>query len=351
MIHVTADDANGQFSSTQERYYAVSEQRVENDDRMWYIPVNYATETEHDFDNLTISAYFLNLSPGAVLKVPYPAEFNSSQWFIFNKQQIGYYRVNYDTENWQKIAALLNSDNFHQIHVLNRAQLIDDALTFAYDGYLDYTIAFDILNYLNRETDYIPWRAAVTNLDKIDYILKGRVLQPNYRTYIKQLARRMYVKYGLEEKASDSLMDKFARETAIDWTCRMGDARCLADTYEYVKKMAFEGYEAPDSLEIVYICHGLKGLNKHDEFFALWSKMQKSEDQAQRLRILDGIMCATDPKVLHDLIETTLVNSAETYYRTHERSRIINNVFVRSDVGLSVTVDILSNYFAEFSSM
>jgi hypothetical protein len=38
--------------------------------------------------------------------------------------------------------------------------LIDDSLSFAAGGYLDYNVAIGILQYLSRETEYTPWAAA-----------------------------------------------------------------------------------------------------------------------------------------------------------------------------------------------
>jgi len=44
-----------------------------------------------------------------------------------------YYRVNYDMKNWDKISSYLNSVEFINIHVLNRAQIINDLFDFV-DG-------------------------------------------------------------------------------------------------------------------------------------------------------------------------------------------------------------------------
>ena len=79
--------------------------------------------------------------------------------------------------------------------------------------------------------------------------------------------------------------------------------------------------------------------------------MQSSTDQAKRLRIIDGLMCSSDSKALRDLLETVLVNSAETNYRTHERQRILNNVYVKSSVGFPVTIDFISEFYDEIVSM
>lgn len=147
-----------------------------------------------------------------------------NQWFVFNKQQLGYYRVNYDISNWNALIVTLNSGNFNEIHVLNRAQLIDDSLSFAFSGYLDYEKALEVLEHLSRETDYIPWKAAVSHLDELEYLLVGQPIYESFKTFVRLLARRIYVTLGMEEKSGDTLMEKFARELAIDWTCRMGDA-------------------------------------------------------------------------------------------------------------------------------
>lgn len=76
--------------------------------------------------------------------------------------------------------------------------------------------------------------------------------------------------------------------------------------------------------------------------------MQNSDDQAERLRILDGLLCSSDPKVVRDLLETTLVNSGEVNYRQHVLYRIVDNTFARSSVGLTVMVDFISYFYDDF---
>ena len=49
----------------------------------------------------------------------------------------------------------------------NRAQILDDALSLARAGLLDYNIAFSLTEYLGQETAYIPWAAAIRNLNYI----------------------------------------------------------------------------------------------------------------------------------------------------------------------------------------
>lgn len=73
---------------------------------------------------------------------------------------IGYYRVNYDKDNWKKIAEYLDSENYTKIHPLNRAQIIDDSCYMVRTKRLSPIIFLEIIKYLSRETDYIPWYSA-----------------------------------------------------------------------------------------------------------------------------------------------------------------------------------------------
>ena len=345
VIHVTESRPTSNFHITQSRYYAAYEKRVEGDTRSWWIPLNFVSADNPNFDDTRFTYHFE--SDVASFEMPFPVGFNPDSWYLFNKQQMGYYRVNYDVNNWNELIKVLNSKNYKQIHVLNRAQLIDDSLNLAADGYISYRIAFGILSYLSRETDYIPWRAAVTNLDNIDYILKDRAAHDYYKKFVKRLAKKMFVVYGMKERPEDTLMDKFAREVAIDWTCRMGDEGCLSQMYEILRGSLEElnPVAISDSLEVSAICHGLKGLDRKTEFSMLWFNMLNSNDQARRLRIIDGLMCSSDPEMLKTLLETSI--NTNFNYRTHERQRILNNVHIRSSVGLETTASFLiENYDA-----
>ena len=68
--------------------------------------------------------------------------------------------MNYDKDNWDLIAATLVKDHI-SIHMVNRAQVIDDALNLAKSGIIDYETALSMTEYLHKEQDYVPWKAAL----------------------------------------------------------------------------------------------------------------------------------------------------------------------------------------------
>lgn len=175
LILVTLTETN-EFFIQRERFFS-RKPPVAANTSIWFMPLNFATPSNADFDDTSISNYF----PDGESTFRFTAPSDASQWYIFNKQQLGYYRVNYDLNNWKNLIRVLNSDEFNKIHILNRAQLIDDAMVLAPGGYLniDYDIFFGILSYLERETEYTPWYAASIFFNQLYSIYGSRNVDVN----------------------------------------------------------------------------------------------------------------------------------------------------------------------------
>ena len=103
---------------------------------------------------------------------------------------IGYYRVNYDEENWKLIIKQLNEDHT-KINVINRAQIIDDALNLARVGLLKYDLAIEFTYYINSETEYLPWAAALTGLRYIEEMLKRTAVYGDFKVKFYESINRI----------------------------------------------------------------------------------------------------------------------------------------------------------------
>jgi len=89
---------------------------------------------------------------------------DSARLMVYNYVSFkGFYRVNYDAKNWRLLTDQLKS-NPKAIHVLNRAQLIDDSFNLARAGELQYSVPFDLVDYLDKEDDFIPMYSAMNSL-------------------------------------------------------------------------------------------------------------------------------------------------------------------------------------------
>ena len=85
-----------------------------------------------------------------------PAGTNADSWYIGNLKRSGWYRVNYDQTNWNRLIAQLKQDHL-RIDPIHRAQLLDDSFHLGRSEVVPQTVFFDITVYLINENDPISF--------------------------------------------------------------------------------------------------------------------------------------------------------------------------------------------------
>jgi aminopeptidase N len=151
---ITVSRSGNQLTLTQERFFYTEQ----TSSSLWWVPINYVVKSNPDFTNTRPDLWM----PGqktVMIESNAQKPWTASDWVIVNIQESSYYRVNYDNNLWNLLIAQLKGDDFSQIHLLNRAQLVDDSLNLARAGKIKYNVPFEILEYLSKENDYIPWAA------------------------------------------------------------------------------------------------------------------------------------------------------------------------------------------------
>ena len=74
--------------------------------------------------------------------------------FVVNVQGTGYHRVNYDEDNWNRLAEVLKT-NKDWIHPLNRAHIICDVAALTETGHVSSAVSDNVLTYIESETEFI----------------------------------------------------------------------------------------------------------------------------------------------------------------------------------------------------
>ncbi|XP_029160351.1 aminopeptidase N-like isoform X3 [Nylanderia fulva] len=138
-----------------------------------------------------------------------------------------YYRVNYDEQNWQRISTYLKSDNYTKIHVLNRAQIIDDAFNLMITGELTGVVFWNVILYLQKEEDYIPWYPmfkALEYLSSTFIMLKEQI--KNFTSEVRQILHEILKRIKYEEIDDTDKLRICLRQEAARWACFFGDITC-----------------------------------------------------------------------------------------------------------------------------
>ncbi|KAJ9596177.1 hypothetical protein L9F63_027197, partial [Diploptera punctata] len=148
---------NGGIQLTQERFLQKGKDNSCNES-LWWVPISYTLSKDMNFTD-TRPRVWLKAEPQIVLN----ANITDDEWIFLNLQATGFFRVNYDPVTWLHITKHMLSSDYEQIHILNRAQLLDDAFSLAKAGIINYTTALDLSTYLDKERSSISWETYVNS--------------------------------------------------------------------------------------------------------------------------------------------------------------------------------------------
>lgn len=160
-LTITRNYNTGSITVRQDRYQTYVPGQI--DPALWWIPFNFASATTNDFLNTSAQQWLSNTDRS--ITITKSDEWEVDDWIIFNKQETGYYRVLYDDDNYKLITRELIEGDMTKIHLTSRSQLIDDAFNFAKTGRLDYSVVFELINYLENEREFVPWASAFKGLE------------------------------------------------------------------------------------------------------------------------------------------------------------------------------------------
>lgn len=337
LLNVVRNYDDGSFTVQQEQY-------TNNQDAVgtntWYIPINYAISTDPDFRNTEATHYLLknNITVNNTQLV-------KDEWLILNKQSTGYYRINYDADNWQLIIdGLINRP--YKIHPRNRAQLISDLYRFSTSGRVPHATLLQLLTYLPQENQYAPWSAANTAITLFNRYLSSDESYGHFQNYVKELVSEQYDKFGINDISGEQHLVKFTRNVVINIACLVGLTSCLTQTSSKLHALVENGTPIEPNLQTPVYCNGLKQAN-NETFDFVYNKLIQSNDQAERRLLISALGCAQSEYQLKKFVESSLTDTL----RIQERYTLLSPTYSRGEIGLFVCIDFLLENWQAYGNL
>ncbi|KAK9730524.1 ERAP1-like C-terminal domain [Popillia japonica] len=341
VITVRRNYDDGTAVVTQKRYL---KDKTYKEDTKWWIPLSYTTSKEMDFKNTKARKwkwFATNEDEVKIENLP-----SKDDWVIFNIQTSGLYRVNYDEDNWNLLINYLKGPDFEKIPVLNRVFLIDNAASLARVDEIPYNLYFKLQEYLKQEEKYLPWKAALRNIDFIHQLLKRTPMHENYQAYVRKIISPIYKKIGGFHKSDSNaqeVYDKRQHEVLITSAgCKYNASDCLEKSGFYFRKSQeskdhdLQGI-ANDFRATIY-CYGIKHSGK-EEWETMWNAYLNSNVATLKNTMLYSLGCSCDEALLKQLLESTLNNNKGI--RTQDINSVYQSV-VNSKIGFNLIKDFLN---------
>ncbi|XP_016952748.1 aminopeptidase N [Drosophila biarmipes] len=310
LVNVTRDYSANTAKLSQERYLRDTAISRAEHGKCWWIPLSYTTQNEKDFGNTAPKAWMEctrtgESVPKTIQDIPGP-----DQWVIFNNQLSTPYKVNYDTQNWKLLIQTLNSEEFQSIHVINRAQLIDDILYLAWTGEQDYETALQVTDYLQRERDLLPWRSAFNNLKLLNRILRQTPNFVFFKRYMKKLLSPIYEHLnGMNDTFGSILQEDqiLLKTVVVDWACQYQVSDCVPRAQSYFRSWQSEpnpdeNNPIPVNFRSTVYCSVIK-YGTDEEWDFLWSRYKNSNVGSEKQTILSSLGCSREVWILQHYLE------------------------------------------------
>ncbi|XP_062585470.1 uncharacterized protein LOC134247152 isoform X2 [Saccostrea cucullata] len=273
---------------------------------LWEVPFTYTTKSQANFNQNWRNAQWFNT---AMHEFAAQTTISGNDWILGNVQQYGYYRVNYDRENWMRLIQQLKTDH-QSIHVINRGQLINDAWALAKSGDTDMDIALKMVEYLGSETDYVPWYAARKELSYVQKMLARSNLYGKFKNFMKKLIKSPYDKLGMDNSGSGHL-EIYTRSLLVKEACSYGIESCNSGSLRMYQQWMEEPINKrvdPDLKSTVY-CTAIEEGGEAEWNFA-YQQYKDTNVAAERRTLMGALACTKQTWILSKYLSLSL-NSSE----------------------------------------
>jgi len=286
------------FQLRQEKFDLEIGDDPEDDEPVWFIPVSFALLDDNSQDSPETSWMSHKFA-----SVPFQGQLNAT--YLFNLEEMGYYRVNYDTVNWQALAVRL-AENPLDISRLSRAQLLDDSLNLARANLLDYDLALNLTRYLVKEREYIPWLSGLKSLSYIDKMFRHDENYELFKEFLQSLFSEILI--GLADDHSEDYMTVQTRSLVLQWSCYFEMDLCIEKAKEqfsaWSTSLDSEKFLNPNDKEFVY-CNGIRYGNQEDWNLG-WERLQVTTLISERDSLLRGLACASSLELIDLYLEKSI---------------------------------------------
>ncbi|XP_051740471.1 alanyl (membrane) aminopeptidase b, tandem duplicate 1 [Ctenopharyngodon idella] len=234
---------------------------------------------------------------------------NANEWVLANINVTGYYRVNYDNENWERLLSVLQTSR-ESIPIINRAQIIDDAFNLAKAGHIETTLALRTTLFLSEETEYMPWESALDNLDYFYLMFDRTELYGPMQAYLGKQVKPLFEHFTDLTSWTDvpqGHTDQYNQVNALRVACSTGLKNCT----DLVNGWFQQWMNNPDvnpikaNLRSVAYCSAIAAGGEEEWNFA-WEMFQKTNVATEKDKLRAAMACATQPWILNRYLSYTL---------------------------------------------
>uniref|UniRef100_A0A8C3PS26 Aminopeptidase n=1 Tax=Calidris pygmaea TaxID=425635 RepID=A0A8C3PS26_9CHAR len=262
----------------------------------WNIPVKWKLGGSTNYT-------FYNTSDSAGIEIP-PALFSN-----INPDHIGFYRVNYDSQNWARLSNLLS------FSPADRAGILDDVFSLARPGLVNYSVPLELTKYLIKERDYLPWQRLISSVTYLANMLEDDTsLYLQFQGYFRNLVKPVVDQ--LQWNDSGGHLERLLRATVLDFACSMGDIDSLNNASQLFEKW-LKGETVSTNLRLLVYRYGMQNSGNETSWNYMFEKYQETSLAQEKEKLLYGLASVKNitllDRYLKYIYNTSLIKSQDVF--------------------------------------
>uniref|UniRef100_A0A8C5NL72 Aminopeptidase n=1 Tax=Junco hyemalis TaxID=40217 RepID=A0A8C5NL72_JUNHY len=227
-----------------------------------------------------------------------------------NPDHIGFFRVNYDSQNWASLSNLLLQNHIVSV-VINRSYVF----SFHRPGLVNYTVPLELTKYLGKETDYLPWNRAISAVTYLANMLEDdKTLYPLFQKYFRNLVKPTVEELGWED--SGDHLQRLLRASVLDFACSMNDSESLNNASQLFNRW-LQGETIPANLRLIVYRYGMQNSGNETSWNYMFDKYQETSLAQEKEKLLYGLASVRNitllDRYLKYIYNTSLIKSQDVF--------------------------------------
>ena len=335
VLQVESDRTGGQttLSVTQERFVydrflGDGGPDSDSDNEVWRVPVSASQGSEESA---------VTVMDGRQTQIDVPG--SGDGWVKLNPLQTGFFRVNYSTEDWQRLVPAIES---LELHATDRLGVQNDAYALSRAGLLPVTQFLSLAQAYKNEGDASVWSDLASNLRDIEQLISDEAIHPAYQGFAREIFGPAARKIGWEPKSGEGHLDALLRSTVLSQAGSYHDPDVTAQATERFQKYLQDRETlAPDLRGVVFALAAQSG--GKDVYDQIWGLEGETDLAEEKIRLLMSLTRFQQP----ELLNSTLADSLSAKVRSQDCVTLVAGV-AANPKGRDLAWEFVKDNWAEF---
>ncbi|XP_014254695.1 aminopeptidase N-like [Cimex lectularius] len=266
----------------------------------WWIPLTYTTSKEKNFNNLKVKQW---IQPTHKLQ-ELDLQLSDDEWVVLNIQHAGFYRILYDDRTYQLISDHLINQSMHDIHPLNRAQILNDAFECASENLLSLSTVLNLTTYLRKEEHYLPLSVGMEGLLKLSSQAVDENLKKKFTNFMRSLVADNYMAVFLNKLKENKVLNHFYHIKLVELACQLDFYHCT----DQATKLAYsiinnkgKKYQLIPELKYTLWCSAVRVGSTNITKYLL-RKFKSTPNGEEAITYAKYLLCSKDPYIITQVL-------------------------------------------------